>query len=299
MQRKFQLGDKVMLMLIALPGILHFIIFRYIPLGGNIIAFQDYNMFTGFLGSPFVGFKHFVTMFTYDEFFQILKNSILLSLYSIIFGFPAPLILALLLNEVRGMWFKRPVQTLLYMPHFLSWVIVGGIFINLLATKGFVNQFLGLFGLGPYDFVTMPEFFRPIIISVSIWKEIGWGTILFLAALTAINPSLYEAAMVDGANRWRRMWHITLPSLLPTIMVLFLLRIGSVLEANVEQVLIFQNPLNRTVAEIIDTYVYRVGLLSAQFSFSTAIGMFQALVGFILIMLLNQVSKRTTGESIY
>ncbi|RAV22246.1 ABC transporter permease [Paenibacillus contaminans] len=299
MQRKFQLGDKVMLLLIALPGILHFIIFRYIPLGGNIIAFQDYNMFQGFLGSPFVGFKHFVTMFTYDEFFQILKNSILLSLYSIIFGFPAPLILALLLNEVRSMWFKRPVQTLLYMPHFLSWVIVGGIFINLLATKGFVNQFLGLFGMGPYDFVTMPEFFRPIVISVSIWKEIGWGTILYLAALTAINPSLYEAAMVDGANRWRRMWHITLPSLLPTIMVLFLLRIGSVLEANVEQVLIFQNPLNRSVAEIIDTYVYRVGLLSAQFSFSTAIGMFQALVGFILIMLLNQVSKRTTGESIY
>ena len=299
MQRKFQLGDKVMLLLIALPGILHFIIFRYIPLGGNIIAFQDYNMFQGFLGSPFVGFKHFVTMFTYDEFFQILKNSILLSLYSIIFGFPAPLILALLLNEVRSMWFKRPVQTLLYMPHFLSWVIVGGIFINLLATKGFVNQFLGLFGMGPYDFVTMPEFFRPIVISVSIWKEIGWGTILYLAALTAINPSLYEAAMVDGANRWRRMWHITLPSLLPTIMVLFLLRIGSVLEANVEQVLIFQNPLNRSVAEIIDTYVYRVGLLSAQFSFSTAIGMFQAIVGFILIMLLNQVSKRTTGESIY
>lgn len=289
----------MMLLLIALPGILHFIIFRYIPLGGNIIAFQDYNMFKGIANSPFVGFKHFVTLFTYEEFFRILKNTILLSLYSILFSFPAPLILALLLNEVRGMWFKRPVQTLLYLPHFLSWAIVGGIFINLLSTEGFVNTVLGFFGHKPIDFVTIPEYFCSIIISLSIWKEVGWGMIIYLAALTAINPNLYEAALVDGAGRWRRMWHITLPSLLPAIMILFLLQIGKVLEANVEQVLVFQNPLNRSVGEIIDTYVYRVGLLSAQFSFSTAIGIFQALVGFILILLLNQLSKRMTGESIY
>ncbi|SHE12058.1 sn-glycerol-3-phosphate transport system permease protein ugpA [Chlamydia abortus] len=292
-------GDRIALLIIALPGILHFLIFKYIPLAGNWIAFQDYNLFKGFAGSDFVGLKHFIAMFTYDEFFNILHNTILLSFYSIIFGFPAPLLLALLLNEVRTMWFKRPVQTLLYLPHFLSWVIVGGIFINLLDHGGIVNQWLERLGAGRVDFLGNPQYFRPLIITISIWKEIGWGTIIYLAALSGINPNLYEAAMVDGAGRWRQMWNITLPSLLPAIIILFLLRVGSVLEANVEQVLIFLNPLNREVGEVIDTYVYRVGLLSAQFSFSTAIGLFQSVIGLSLVMFLNQLSRRTTGESIY
>ncbi|MFD0868369.1 MULTISPECIES: ABC transporter permease [Paenibacillus] len=292
-------GDRIALLIIALPGILHFLIFKYIPLAGNWIAFQDYNLFKGFAGSDFVGLKHFIAMFTYDEFFNILRNTILLSFYSIIFGFPAPLLLALLLNEVRTMWFKRPVQTLLYLPHFLSWVIVGGIFINLLDHGGIVNQWLERLGAGRVDFLGNPQYFRPLIITISIWKEIGWGTIIYLAALSGINPNLYEAAMVDGAGRWRQMWNITLPSLLPAIIILFLLRVGSVLEANVEQVLIFLNPLNREVGEVIDTYVYRVGLLSAQFSFSTAIGLFQSVIGLSLVMFLNQLSRRTTGESIY
>lgn len=292
-------GDRIALLIIALPGILHFLIFKYIPLAGNWIAFQDYNLFKGFAGSDFVGLKHFIAMFTYDEFFNILRNTILLSFYSIIFGFPAPLLLALLLNEVRTMWFKRPVQTLLYLPHFLSWVIVGGIFINLLDHGGIVNQWLERLGAGRVDFLGNPQYFRPLIITISIWKEIGWGTIIYLAALSGINPNLYEAAMVDGAGRWRQMWNITLPSLLPAIIILFLLRVGSVLEANVEQVLIFLNPLNREVGEVIDTYVYRVGLLSAQFSFSTAIGLFQSVIGLSLVMFLNQLSRRTTDESIY
>lgn len=291
--------DKTALVLIALPGILHFIIFKYIPLAGNIIAFQEFNLFKGIWSSDFVGFKHFVTMFTYEEFFNILRNTMLLSFYSIIFGFPAPLVLALLLNEVRKMWFKRPIQTLLYLPHFLSWVIVGGIFINLLDINGIVNQILGWFGARPVDFLSNPNFFRPMVVSISIWKEVGWGTIIYLAALAGINPHLYEAAMVDGAGRWRQMWFITLPSLMPAIVILFLLRIGNVLEANVEQVLIFINPLNRSVGEVIDTYVYRVGLLGAQFSFSTAIGLFQSLIGLTLVVFLNQLSKKTTGESIY
>ncbi|WP_010273444.1 ABC transporter permease [Paenibacillus senegalensis] len=291
--------DKTALVLIALPGILHFLIFKYIPLAGNIIAFQDFNLFKGIWSSDFVGFKHFVTMFTYEEFFNILRNTMLLSFYSIVFGFPAPLVLALLLNEVRKMWFKRPIQTLLYLPHFLSWVIVGGIFINLLDVNGIVNQILGWFGARPIDFLSNPSFFRPMVVGISIWKEVGWGTIIYLAALAGINPHLYEAAMVDGAGRWRQMWFITLPSLMPAIVILFLLRIGNVLEANVEQVLIFINPLNRSVGEVIDTYVYRVGLLGAQFSFSTAIGLFQSLIGLTLVVFLNQLSKKTTGESIY
>lgn len=292
-------SDKTALVLIALPGILHFIIFKYIPLAGNIIAFQNFNLFKGIGGSDFVWLSHFVTMFTYEEFFNILRNTMLLSFYSIVFGFPAPLALALLLNEVRKMWFKRPIQTLLYLPHFLSWVIVGGIFINLLDINGIVNQILGWLGARPVDFLSNPNFFRPMIVGISIWKEVGWGTIIYLAALAGINPHLYEAAMVDGAGRWRQMWFITLPSLMPAIVILFLLRIGNVLEANVEQVLIFINPLNRSVGEVIDTYVYRVGLLGAQFSFSTAIGLFQSLIGLTLVVFLNQLSKKTTGESIY
>lgn len=292
-------SDKTALVLIALPGILHFLIFKYIPLGGNIIAFQEYNLFKGIMSSDFVGLKHFITMFTYEEFFNILRNTMLLSFYSIVFGFPAPLLLALLLNEVRQMWFKRPIQTLLYLPHFLSWVIVGGIFINLLDVSGVVNQLLVWLGGTPIDFLANPNFFRPLVVSISIWKEVGWGTIIYLAALAGINPHLYEAAMVDGAGRWRQMWSITIPALMPAIIILFLLRIGNVLEANVEQVLIFINPLNRSVGEVIDTYVYRVGLLGAQFSFSTAIGLFQSIIGLSLVMFLNQLSKKTTGESIY
>jgi putative aldouronate transport system permease protein len=266
---------------------------------GNVIAFQDFNIFSGFTGSPWVGFKHFANMFTYAEFYNILSNTLLLSLYSLIFGFPAPLILALLLNEIGRDWFKRWVQTLLYLPHFLSWVIVGSIFINILGTDGFLNMVLGWFSSSKTDYLTEPSFFRSMITSMGIWKEMGWGMIIYLAALSGINPSLYEAAMVDGAGRFRQMWYITLPSLMPAIVVLFLLRVGHVLDSNVEQVLIMLNPLVRDVGEVIDTYVYRVGLLSSQFSLTTAIGMFKSLVGLILVVGLNSLSRKTTGESIY
>lgn len=297
--KKIQANDKLALILIAMPGILHLIIFKYFPLVGNVIAFQDYNVFRGILGSAWVGLEHFLTMFTYAEFYQILRNTLVLSFLAIIFGFPAPLLLALLLNEVRSMKFKRPVQTVLYLPHFLSWVIVGAIFINLLSIDGMLNMFLERLGFQPVDFVTEPRYFYGILVSTGIWKEVGWGTIIYLAALAGINPNLYEAAMVDGAGRWRMMWYITLPSLMPAIVVLFLLRIGNVLDANVEQVLIFLNPLVRDIGEVIDTYVYRLGLLGAQYSFTTAIGIFKSVIGLLLIMGLNKLSKMTTGESIY
>ncbi|MBD2863218.1 MULTISPECIES: ABC transporter permease [Paenibacillus] len=299
MLKKITSRDSLLLWLIALPGILHFVIFRYVPMFGNVIAFQDYSIFSGILDSPWVGLKHFTNMFTYAEFYQILGNTIMLSLYSIIFGFPAPLVLALLLNEIRKSWFKRPVQTLLYLPHFLSWVIVGSIFINLLSMNGIINTVLGWFGIPNVDYLTQPEYFRGILVSISIWKEMGWGMIIYLAALSGINPSLYEAAMVDGAGRFRQMWSITLPSLMPAIVVLFLLRIGNVLDSNVEQVLIMINPLVRDVGEVIDSYVYRVGLLGAQFSLSTAIGIFKSIVGLLLVVGMNTLSRKTTGESIY
>lgn len=292
-------NKRVSLSLLALPGIVHLILFSYIPLSGNIIAFQDYNLFLGIWDSKWVGFTHFVNMFSYEEFFQIVRNTLLLSFYSILFGFPAPLILALMLNEMRMMWLKRPVQTMLYLPHFLSWVIVAGIFLDLLHVDGIANKFLSVFGVGPIDFVTNPAYFRGMIVSIGIWKEVGWGMIIYLAALTAINPSLYEAAMVDGAGRWRRMWNISIPAILPAIVVLLLLRIGQVFDTNVEQVLVFLNPLVRDVGEIIDTYIYRVGLLNGQFSYTTAFGLFKSVVGFTMIVVMNQLSRKLTGESIY
>ena len=292
-------SDTLALWIIALPGIAYFIIFKYVPMLGNVIAFKNYGLFLGIWKSPWVGFQHFEVMFTYPEFYNILNNTIVLSFFSILFGFPAPLILALFLNELRLMAVKRTIQTILYMPHFLSWVIVGGIFINLLSLDGFVNMIVEKFGGKAVDYVTKPEYFKAIIVGTGIWKEVGWGMIIYLAALAGINPNLYEAAMVDGAGRWRQMWYITLPSIMPAIVVLFLLRISNVLDANVEQILIFLTPLTFETGEVIDTYVYRIGLLGSQFSYSTAIGLFKALIGIVLVVGLNQLSKRTTGESIY
>jgi putative aldouronate transport system permease protein len=291
---------KLCVFIIALPGILHFLVFKYYPLFGNVIAFQNYNLFLGIWNSPWAGLDHFVQMFSYGEFLKILRNTLILSLYQLIFGFPAPLILALLLNEIKNMWFKRINQSLLYLPHFLSWIIVGGMFIKLLSPEGIVGSILEtLFGLKVPNIMTEPGYFRTLLVSVGIWKGIGWGTIIYLAALAGINPNLYEAAVVDGANRWKQMWYITIPSIMPAIVILFLLNVSDFLDQNVEQVLVFLNPLVRDVGEVIDTYVYRVGLVGAQFSYTTAIGIFKSVVGLVLVISLNQLSKKTTGESIY
>lgn len=291
--------DALQVLLIALPGLIALFLFKYVPLAGNVIAFKNYNLFQGIWQSDWVGLDHFRRMFAFEDFSKIFWNSVRLGFYSILFGFPAPLVLALLLNEMRVAWFKRSVQTLLYLPHFLSWVIVGGIFFNLLDVKGFANKLLGSWGVAPIDFIGNPDTFLGTIIAIGIWKEVGWGMIIYLAALAGVNPNLYEAAMVDGASRWRQMWHISLPSIMPAIVVLLLLRIGNLLDANIEQMLIFLNPLVRDVGEVFDTYIYRVGLLGSQFSYTTAIGIFKSVIGLLLIVGVNTLSKRTTGESIY
>ncbi|HEY0827710.1 MAG TPA: ABC transporter permease subunit [Bacilli bacterium] len=299
MKRRLVIRDKWILILFALPGLLYFLLFKYVPLLGNIIAFQDYNIFKGILHSPWVGLAQFERMFGFDDFYRVLRNSILLGFYSLLFGFPAPIILALLLNESRKMWFKRVVQTVVYMPHFLSWVIVGSIFINLLAYEGIVNVFMTKLGMDKVDFVSDGNYFLAVLISTGIWKEVGWGTIIYLAALSGINPNLYEAAMVDGASRWRQIWSITLPCMMPTMVIVLLLSIGHILDANVEQVLIFLNPLVRDVGEVFDTYVYTFGLVGGQYSYTTAIALFKSGVGIVLVFGLNAVSRRTTGESLY
>ncbi|UOQ86919.1 ABC transporter permease [Gracilibacillus salinarum] len=288
------------LYVMSLPGIFYFIIFKYVPMLGSIIAFKDYNIFLGFLGSTWVGFEHFITMFNNPDIFQIIKNTFIISFYDILFNFPAPIILALLLNEIRVVYFKRVIQTIVYMPHFLSWVIISGLFITILSpSTGIVNTLIEALGFDSVYFFGSEAFTRPILITSGMWQSIGWGTIIYLAALSGINPELYEAAKVDGANRWQQTVSITLPSLLPTITILFLLQIGQFMDFGFERIYTFLNPLNSGTGHIIDTYVYEIGLLNAQYSLTTAMGLFKSLIGLFLIMIANFLSKKATGNSLY
>jgi putative aldouronate transport system permease protein len=282
-----------MLYIMILPGIAYYIIFKYIPLFGSVIAFQDYQIFKGILGSPWVWFENFKFIFSYQDFYHVLRNTAMIAFYQLIFGFPAPIILALLFNEIRRMFFKRTVQTLFYLPHFLSWVVVGGIVFELLATGGIVNSIRGIFGAEPILFIQEESYFRTIVVISGIWKGVGWGTIIYLAAITAINPSLYEAAVIDGANRWKQIRYITLPLLFPTILVLFLLNIGNFLELGFDQIFNLLTPMTYSVGDIIETYVYRAGVLQGQFSVTTAIGLFQSIVGFILLYIFNRLARKS------
>ncbi len=288
------------LYLISLPGIAYFLIFKYVPLLGSVIAFQDYNIFQGIPGSEWVGLAHFKRMFAHYDFLNILNNTLLIGLYDLLIAFPAPIVLALLLNELRLVLYKRVLQTIVYMPHFLSWVIVSGIAIGILSpSTGAVNQFIGWLGFEPVYFLGEESWIRTVLIGSGIWRDSGYGTIIFLAALAGINPDLYEAAEVDGASRWRQTLSITIPALLPTIMIMFLLHIGKFLDFGFERVYVFLNPLNKNNGEILDTYIYQVGLLGQQFSYTTAIGLFKSVVGLVLIVIGNTLSKKTTGESLY
>ncbi|THF78483.1 sugar ABC transporter permease [Cohnella fermenti] len=282
------------------PGIVFFLLFKVFPMLGIVIAFQNYNYYEGILHSPFVGFAHFKELFEYPEFARIFKNTMIISFYQLIFEFPTPILLALLLNEVGHSFLKRTFQTLMYLPHFLSWVIVGGLTISLLSpSTGFVNEVLGWFGREPISFMQESSYFRSIIITSGVWKEVGWGTIVFLAALAGINPEMYESAQVDGAGKLRQLVSITLPSLLPTIMVVLLLKIGSMMDLGFEHIYMLLNPLVYDTGEVLDTFIYRLGLLGGQLSYTTAIGLFKSVIGLVLVVGANQLSKRTTGNSIY
>ncbi|MFX3631624.1 MAG: ABC transporter permease [Candidatus Pristimantibacillus sp.] len=288
------------LYLLSLPGIIFFLLFRYVPMFGSVIAFQDYNIFKGIKDSPWVGFDNFKRMFEYAEFLPILKNTLLIGVYDLCFAFPVPIILALLLNELRIIAYKRIVQTVVYMPHFLSWVIVGGVVVGVLSpSTGIVNHIMTLFGVDPIYFLGENSYIRTILIGSGIWKDSGWGTIIYLAAIAGINPDLYEAAQMDGASRLRQVRSITFPCILPTIVILFLLQIGNFLDFGFERVFVFLNPLNSDNGEIIDTYVYRAGLVDRQYSYTTAIGLFKSIVGLTLIMVGNKFSKKVTGEGLY
>jgi putative aldouronate transport system permease protein len=288
------------LMLLLIPGLIYFIVFKYVPMWGVLLAFKNYSPFTGFFQSEWVGFDHFKEFFGDPVFFQLIRNTLLLGLYDMVFFFPAPIILALLLNEVRVAFYKRFIQTLVYLPHFVSMVIVASISYLLLTTEGgVINELMfRLFG-HKIAFLTDESWFRPLIITQSIWKEMGWGTIIFLAALAGVDQEQYEAAIVDGANRFRQLWHVTLPAIRGTIIVLLILRMGNFLDRGFEQVLLMTNALNRPVAEVFDTYVYTVGILQAQFSYSSAVGLFKSIIGIILVFTSNFLAKRSGHSGIF
>ncbi|MFD0959709.1 ABC transporter permease [Paenibacillus chungangensis] len=285
--------------LLLLPGVLYFILYRYVPMAGLIIAFQDYNPFAGFKGSEWIGLSHFTRMFESSEVIQVLVNTIQISLLQIFVAFPVSIILALMLNEMRNELYKRFIQSMIYLPHFLSWVVVVGIFVVFLRGEGLVNSLLASFGLEAIPFLTDPSYFKPIIIIQVIWKEAGWGTIIFLAALSGVNPSLYEAAVIDGANRWRQLWHVTLPAIRSVIVILFILRLGNVMDTGFEQIFLMLNPFNMDAGNVLDTYVYFKGIQQGNIGFATAVGMFKGLVGLVLVLGANKLAKRFGEEGLY
>lgn len=272
------------LYLMIAPAVVLVFIFNYYPMYGMVIAFQKYQPSKGFSGSDFVGLYWFKYLFGMSDFAQIVGNTFSIALMKIFFGQLAPLTFALLLNEIKTLYFKRTVQTMVYLPNFLSWVIVGTIFVDLLSTNGIVNQFLGLFGVEPIFFLGGNKYFQGTIVAVDVWKNFGWNSIIYLAALTGINLELYEAAQIDGANHIRRAWHITLPGILPTVMLLSTLALGNVLNAGFEQLLMMYNPAVYRSGDILDTFVYRSGLLETQFSLAAAVGALKSVCGFIMIV---------------
>jgi len=284
------------LYLMCIPGITFFLLFRYFPMWGILVAFQDYNPWLGFWDSNWVGFAHFTRFFSSPNFGVLMRNTLLLSLYNIIFAFPAPIILALLLNEVRRAWFKRSIQTLIYIPHFISWVIIGSMTFMLLNSTGAINTLLGVFGVDPVPFLTSTSTFRSIMVIQGIWRGAGFGTIIFLAALSGVDMEQYEAAIVDGASRWQQCWHITLPALRTVVVLLLILSMGSVLDTNFDQVILLSNAGNRSVSDVIEVFVFREGIVNGNFSFTTAIGLFQSLIGLVLVVAADRGAK-AVGES--
>lgn len=288
--------------LMVLPALLLIFIFSYIPMYGVLMAFQDYSIFKGFLASEWVGFKHFEMFFTSPEFFTVLRNTIIIALLKFGIGFPAPILLALMLNEVRHMMFKRVIQTVSYLPHFMSWVIVAGLIMSMLSTdNGSVNILLDKMNLvnEPINFLSIPNLFWSILVSTGVWKEIGFGSIVYLAAIASIDPSMYEAASMDGASKFKQIFLITVPSIMPVVIIFMILAIGNLLNAGFEDILLLAvNPLLRDVSDVIDTYVYRVGIQSSRYSYATAVGLFKALISVGLLTIANYVARRG-GNSLW
>ncbi len=278
------------LIFMFLPGFALFLLFSYVPIYGLQIAFKDYRVLEGIWSSPWAGFDHFRRLMAGEDFYNALRNTVVIAVLKLVFTFPAPIVLALLLNEVRSGWFRRTMQTVSYVPYFFSWVILSGILFTFLGHSGGMNQLLGLLGIPPVDWLLDPERFYGVLLGSTIWQGVGWGSIIYIAALSGIDPVLYEAAIVDGASRWRRMWHITLPSLMPTIVIMLLLYIGHFLTVGFDQIYNLTTPTNARAADILDTYVLR-RLFSMDYELGTASGIFASFIGLCLVVIGNRLVK--------
>ncbi|MNI02641.1 putative multiple-sugar transport system permease YteP [compost metagenome] len=304
MKRKGGLWKKVIrskyLLLMFLPCLAYYLIFKYVPMFGIVVSFKDYNLYKGIWESDWVGLKYYKMFFNSPDFWVIMRNTLLLGIYKLVFGFPAPIILALLLNEVKNVVFKRFVQTVSYLPHFISNVVVAGMVVMFLSpSTGFINHIINSLGFQSIHFMNAPDMFRSIYVASEIWQHIGWETIIYLAALTSIDPSLYEAADMDGASRWRKLWHVTLPGVASTIIILLILNVGRVLEIGFEKVFLLYNPATYSTADILSTYVYRTGLVSGNFSYAAAIDMFTGVVCLFFIYSTNYLSRRISQTSLW
>lgn len=285
--------------IMVLPVFLYYIIFHYIPMGGAIIAFQDYKPAFGIAGSQWVGFKHFVDFLTGPYAWRLIRNTLLLNIYQILFGFPAPILLALLINEVRCKPYKKVVQTVSYMPHFVSLVVICGLITTFSRTDGLFSDIIAFFGGERTNLLARKELFRTIFTGSGIWQTIGWGSIIYLATLSNVDPNLHEAAAIDGANRIRRIWHINLPCLIPVIIVQLIMRVGNILTQGFEKVILLYSPLIYDTADIISTYVYRRGLLDMDYSFGSAVGIFNSVVNLIVLICANGISRRVSENSLW
>ena len=287
------------LYLLVLPVLLFYVLFAYKPMYGALIAFKDYTPALGFADSPWVGFDNFKRFFDGIYFGRLMKNTILLSFYNLIFGFPAPVILALLLNEVRNQKFKRLTQTITYLPHFISMIVVAGMITNFCMTTGVINDIIAFFGGEATPLLQNPKYYRTIYVVSSIWQQVGWGSIIYLSALAGVDSQLYEAAAIDGAGKWKQMLHVTLPGIAPTIVIMLIMKIGQLMSMGHEKTILLYNPSTYETADIIASYVYRIRLIDQDWSYSTAIGLFNSVINLVLIILANRFSKKMTETSLW
>ncbi|MCQ6563072.1 ABC transporter permease [Paenibacillus mendelii] len=284
------------LLIMLIPGMLYYLIFHYLPMYGVVLAFKDFKITRGILGSPWVGLDVFNKVFSDNYFYVVLKNTIVISFYKLIFGFPVPIVFALLLSEISSAKFKKAAQTVSYLPHFISWVVLGGIFFTIFSLEGSVNTILQWFGVDPVLFMADDRYFRSILVATSIFQGFGWGSIIYFAAISSIDPQMYEAAIIDGAGRFKRMIYISIPMLVPVIAIMLILSMSGILDAGFDQIFNMYNIRVMNVSDIIDTYVYRKGLVEMNYSYATAVGLFKSLVALILIVSVNRVVKFIGGK---
>lgn len=284
----------------VLPAFLYFLIFHYVPMYGVQIAFKDFIPTLGIWGSEWVGFEHFIRFFESYYFWDLLKNTLGISVYELIVGFPLPIILALALNEAKDGLYKRFVQTVTYAPHFISVVVISGMIISFLSpSTGLINHIIGLFGMDPIPFMEDPKWFKTVYVMSGVWQSTGWGTIIYLAALAGVSPQHHEAAIMDGATRLQRIWHVNIPAILPTMIILLIMNVGNILGMGFEKILLLQNPLNKESSNVIATFVYESGLLNAQYSFSAAVGLFNSVINAILLIIVNKIAQKTSETSLW